>query len=569
HNGELQRFNSAGMFELRAFQQDQPLALRQGREVYIEFPMTDTLPRLNFYHLDEASGKWELVQEISNSDRPRVEAPPEVLRQKQPKQLVRFARKRKVRKKKTLDPKRPYVYSMSGIDVAAVAVALERGLAAAQDPEQFLRHPYPGDATRFHARYRSLNYTGTLHRDSSASGYKPVKLVLRERGRKGAVLGLTADAVLYPELQLFREVDFTYRQQDGLPATEALLAADWRDARLEYYKGQRNFTLELKHDTGFVRVPVSPGNAWLFTGHMPLKYRQLYRNYDYALRLRNREFNRHVQRLKETWDKQENKRFQQAYRAAALWAENKEEVGLSPEKWRAYFRNHREAMAERFDSLARECAAAEDTLRWIRSGQRALENRLKNWDDRALARNTHIQLNWIGRAAKDDWEWMEVPVQDMLVQFDSNDRTNATLLAAGMDAGHTYPEMVRGLNVSDFGVYNCDQLYRLANTVNIQASYEDEQGRPIEGGHVLSMIDLDYNGAFSFDPTYFSCNPDGRNNLLLFTSDERVYLLEEADFAALNIATSGPQTFRMHNVTDRIKTTDDLRQALGLAMAVD
>jgi hypothetical protein len=64
----------------------------------------------------------------------------------------------------------------------------------------------------------------------------------------------------------------------------------------------------------------------------------------------------------------------------------------------------------------------------------------------------------------------------------------------------SFPDVVKGLNVSGFGIYNCDQIYRVKNRVQITVSSQDSEGTPINDLHSLSLIDLNLNGAFSFNP---------------------------------------------------------------------
>ncbi|MDP4843650.1 MAG: OmpA family protein [Salibacteraceae bacterium] len=154
---------------------------------------------------------------------------------------------------------------------------------------------------------------------------------------------------------------------------------------------------------------------------------------------------------------------------------------------------------------------------------------------------------------------------DFTIEDDGN-RQNATLLAEGVDAGHTYPDIIKGLNIESFGVYNCDQIYRLSERVSIKAKYLDVNGQEIADLHVLSLIDLQYNGAFSFDPRNFICDANGQNVLALFTKKGELYLLEKDDFAKMNIQKSGQQTFTMKNMTNEIKNAKDLANHLGIAM---
>jgi hypothetical protein len=148
---------------------------------------------------------------------------------------------------------------------------------------------------------------------------------------------------------------------------------------------------------------------------------------------------------------------------------------------------------------------------------------------------------------------------------DNGNRKDGTLLAEGSsDPGHTYPNMVKGLQCSSFGVYNCDQIMRVPDRLAVKATYKDEIGREIDNGHVLSMIDLNYNGAFSFSPQSFSCSKSGRNVLLLFTKDSKVYVVNEEEYKKKNVTQSGTYDFTMSDITDKVTDSEELRKYLGL-----
>lgn len=133
------------------------------------------------------------------------------------------------------------------------------------------------------------------------------------------------------------------------------------------------------------------------------------------------------------------------------------------------------------------------------------------------------------------------------------------------DGGHAYPDIVKGLSVNRFGVYNCDQAYRLANAVKVNASYVDSKtGEILNDLQSLSLIDLSYIGAFSFDPRQFICNGKGRNALLLFSKNGDLYYMGEEKFKTLQLENDGEYTFRMTNISDKVKSTEDLQKLLNL-----
>jgi len=141
-----------------------------------------------------------------------------------------------------------------------------------------------------------------------------------------------------------------------------------------------------------------------------------------------------------------------------------------------------------------------------------------------------------------------------------------TLLGDGVagSAGHTYPDIVKGLNVETFGVYNCDQIFQIENLVSFNATYQDLNGGKIINPKVLSVIDLDFNGAFSFAPSQFKCNPQSNTVLLLFSESGQLYLFDKGLMKKLKIPENRDVTFKMKDVTKLITSTNDLSKHLGI-----
>lgn len=121
------------------------------------------------------------------------------------------------------------------------------------------------------------------------------------------------------------------------------------------------------------------------------------------------------------------------------------------------------------------------------------------------------------------------------------------------------PKLVQGLELPSFGVYNCSQRYQVANQVAVKASYTNLQLEPIENGRILSVIDMNYNAAYSFAPDQFLCNSKANNVLLLWTEDHALYaFFKEAD---MELA-SGNYSFKMQNFSQEIQRVEDLREFL-------
>lgn len=141
--------------------------------------------------------------------------------------------------------------------------------------------------------------------------------------------------------------------------------------------------------------------------------------------------------------------------------------------------------------------------------------------------------------------------------------TGSTLLAEGADQGHTYPNLVRGLNSEEFGVYNCDQIYRVASAKTIKPTYKDSTGQTIKKQHVACLIDKNVNGSFSFHPNTITLNSESENYIVLFTKDKKVYIADPQEVTS-KVNASNQSQLTLIDVTDKIKTPEDLKAYLKL-----
>jgi hypothetical protein len=144
-------------------------------------------------------------------------------------------------------------------------------------------------------------------------------------------------------------------------------------------------------------------------------------------------------------------------------------------------------------------------------------------------------------------------------------RNVGTLLAENADKGHTYPCLVKGLNSEKFGVYNCDQIYRVGEPKIVKPLYVDAStGEEIRDQFVTCVLDLNYNGSFSFDPRNVMFNMEGKNVILLFTKDQKTYMLNADEFAQTDISNTTTPTFKMTDMTEQLKSSEDLSRLLNI-----
>lgn len=122
------------------------------------------------------------------------------------------------------------------------------------------------------------------------------------------------------------------------------------------------------------------------------------------------------------------------------------------------------------------------------------------------------------------------------------------------------PKLVRALRLGSFGVYNCGKAYQVKNQVVIAAQYTDQQKVIIEHARTLSVIDMDYKAAYSFQPDQFICNSQANNVFLLWTQTGSLYAFVKK--AQVNLQT-GTYSFQMENLSERIQNSKDLKAYLA------
>lgn len=121
------------------------------------------------------------------------------------------------------------------------------------------------------------------------------------------------------------------------------------------------------------------------------------------------------------------------------------------------------------------------------------------------------------------------------------------------------PKLVKGLQLSSFGIYNCGQQYTLQNQILVEASYTTQDKLPIQDGHTLSVIDLDYNAAYSFEPSSFLCNRAAANIFLLWTNEGKLYSFYKSSRQKMGNKPFGTFAFAMDDLTAQIQTLEELQ----------
>jgi hypothetical protein len=139
-----------------------------------------------------------------------------------------------------------------------------------------------------------------------------------------------------------------------------------------------------------------------------------------------------------------------------------------------------------------------------------------------------------------------------------------TTVYATQNKGYTMAvdDVVQNLNLTKFGSYNCDQMYRMKMPVFVDAIYADEKGVLIEAPYFFDVMDLDKVGGFSFDATHFAFDSGARNALLMISEVGEIYVCTHKQFMARKKQTNGSYCFQVTKVSNRVKKGEDVQKLL-------
>ncbi len=192
---------------------------------------------------------------------------------------------------------------------------------------------------------------------------------------------------------------------------------------------------------------------------------------------------------------------------------SKNELNMDQNTWLTYFDSHRELMLNRYTNLTQN----DDFKKCIEMEIEAEKGRLK---------------------------FMELQRQAQL----NDDKTL---------------DLVQSFKINNLGIYNCDQIQRLQNPIEILAEYKDEKGKIINPNFIY-LIDSEVNGIIRYDsnrtdynPSRFAYNPSSKNSLLIFDEDGESYLFSSKKFIKLENKITNKQLFIIEKIKNRAEIENE------------
>ena len=121
------------------------------------------------------------------------------------------------------------------------------------------------------------------------------------------------------------------------------------------------------------------------------------------------------------------------------------------------------------------------------------------------------------------------------------------------------------LQIVDFGVYNCDQIFRLGKETKVlAATFRTTDGQPIQSRQT-SVIEKNSQMMLSApSPGQVYYTPAKSFDIIVSGTNGRTYFLRESAFAALPLAGRSSAELVLEDITDQVKTPKDWMRVLGI-----
>ncbi len=152
---------------------------------------------------------------------------------------------------------------------------------------------------------------------------------------------------------------------------------------------------------------------------------------------------------------------------------------------------------------------------------------------------------------------------------DYNNRCRSAGITA-LTAGRSYLATDRELlsltlRVFDFGIYNCDQIFRLGESTQVlAASFRTREGKSITSRQTNVIEKSSAMMLTTAEPGQVYYSPERTFDVVVIGQDGRTYLLRASEFSALPLAGSNRADLVLEDVTDQVKSPKDWMKVLGI-----
>ncbi|MBX9851375.1 MAG: hypothetical protein K2X86_06405 [Cytophagaceae bacterium] len=532
-------FNSAGMFEILAVQNTDTLEIVNGRKVDIDFVMTKNEPGIGFYFLNPENNQWELLKSLDKKEDsvisrivtmpswgPDNEATPDTsVDLKDPfTRAMQFQQAHienrtfipKVSGKDTMTFNTYFIDNSLKTPVGAESKSDNKIIVQRITKKTKKKGKFGGSFIRIPFLKRRMAVVETNTPPSWSTTF------FITQGKNRFEIFETGNKSTLVELGALKNVEFFY---NGTADLDYLTGQTIIDLRLTRDTTVYNrFVLELKiENRGILKYQIS------LTPNGEITDFSVYDNYINQRRIRMMSFDEKVKAMKDLLafanarrdSLNDLKKYGEdnVYQMARLIM-TEDELKMSPEEWYASLKDNK-AVAKRIQSHLDSLVAYSESNDYMRK----------------LMKNNNESLAII----------RDIQYKNQIINM--------------RKASNNYNNLVANLSIRGFGIYNCDQVYRIASPIQVQGRFFDENNKELTNSSYLSLIDARVNAAFSFSPGYFTCSSVSKTSLVLFAGT-KIYYLSADEWKAKQIKQSGVYSFKMKDITEKVKNPRDLQNIL-------
>ncbi len=122
--------------------------------------------------------------------------------------------------------------------------------------------------------------------------------------------------------------------------------------------------------------------------------------------------------------------------------------------------------------------------------------------------------------------------------------------------------MAQGLNLNGFGTFNCDAIRRIGqNYKTIAANFVDENKNPLDI-KIINVIDESINGIVRFyNPEFISFNPDNKTKMMIIDFEGNTYVMDSAEVTSKKFINNKMYTLNVSKVA--INNVGNVRNAIA------
>jgi hypothetical protein len=135
----------------------------------------------------------------------------------------------------------------------------------------------------------------------------------------------------------------------------------------------------------------------------------------------------------------------------------------------------------------------------------------------------------------------------------------------------TSGNLICSLSLDGMGIYNCDQIRRMTNPVEVLANYENSGSNKLIPD-LTYIINKKVNGVYQYDGSYgyrpdkiaFSNSKEAENVLITVSNGGKMSVYKTQDFKNNNFSNKSVFTFKVQELENKVNTVAELRKVIGL-----